>query len=87
MTFESKEAAPPAPPPHVQLIQMAAGSWVAAAAYAAAKLRIPDHLADGPKSAVELSNATGTHVPTLHRLMRTLAGLGILTEQEGDALP
>ena len=36
-----------APPAHVQLIQMCAGGWVAAAVYAAAKLGIADHLADG----------------------------------------
>jgi hypothetical protein len=82
-------------PPHVQLIQMAAASWVAATVYAAAKLGLADHLAGGPKSAVELAGSAGVHAPSLHRLMRTLAGLGILTERErqqfaltplGDAL-
>lgn len=84
MTQGSENDAPSAVPAHVQLIQMAAGSWIAATAYAAAKLGIADHLADGPKSAVELSDATGTHAPSLHRLMRTLAGLGILTEREAQ---
>jgi hypothetical protein len=69
-------------PPHVQLIQMAAGSWIAAIVYAAAKLGLADHLAAGPRSAAELAGATRTHAPTLHRLMRTLAGLGILTERD-----
>ena len=67
-------------PPHVQLIQMCVGGWVAAAVYAAAKLGIADLLADGPKSASELAAATGTHGPSLHRFMRTLAGFGILTD-------
>jgi O-methyltransferase domain/Dimerisation domain len=69
-------------PPHVQLIQMAAASWVAATVHAAASLGIADHLAAGPRSAAELAPDTQTHAPSLHRLMRTLAGLGILTEQE-----
>jgi hypothetical protein len=72
-----------APPPHTQLIQMASGFWVSRIVYAAAKLELADRLAGGPKSADELAGAAGMHAPTLHRLMRTLAGLGILTERDG----
>ena len=79
---ENQAAAAQALPPHAQLIQMGAASWVSATVYAAAKLAIADHLSDGPKSAVELAGTTNTDAPTLHRLMRTLAGLGILTEQD-----
>jgi hypothetical protein len=71
-------------PPHAQLIQMGAAAWVSATVYAAAKLGIADHLAAGPKSAVELAGATRTHAPSLHRFMRTLAGLGILTERDAQ---
>ena len=49
-----------------------AGGWVAAAVYAAAKVGLADHLADGARSAAELAAATGTHAPSLHRFMRTL---------------
>jgi hypothetical protein len=73
-----------APPPHAQLIQMGAASWVSAVVYAAARLGLADQLAAGPRSAAELAGATGTHAPTLHRLMRTLAGLGILTERDAQ---
>ncbi|MEO7158009.1 MAG: methyltransferase, partial [Vicinamibacterales bacterium] len=73
----------PALPPHAQLVQMFAGSWVAVALYAAAKLGIADHLAGGAKSAVELAPAISAHAPALHRFMRTLAGLGVLTEGDG----
>lgn len=76
--------APQTLPPHVQLIQMGAASWVAATVYAAAKLGLADHLAGGPMSAVDLAGPTRTHPPSLHRLMRTLAGLGILTERDGE---
>lgn len=70
------------PPPHAQLIQMGSGALVSAIVYAAAKLGIADHLADGARSAVELAGPTGTHAPSLHRLLRSLANFGILTERE-----
>jgi hypothetical protein len=70
--------------PHAQLIQMGVASWVSATVYAAAKLGIADHLGAGPRSAVELAGTTRTHAPSLHRLMRTLAGLGILTERDAQ---
>jgi hypothetical protein len=35
-------------------------------------------------SATVHAAATGTHAPSLHRLMRTLAGLGILTEKDAQ---
>ena len=69
-------------PPAVQLIQMGTASIVSVIVYAAARLGIADHLAAGPKSAGELAGPTGTHAPSLHRLLRSLAGLGILTEKE-----
>ena len=78
------EPASHALPPHVQLIQMGTASWISAVVYAAARLGIADHLAAGPRSAAELAGATGTHAPSLHRLMRTLASLGILTERDGQ---
>ncbi len=69
-----------APPSHVQLIQMGTGHWVSRIVYAAAKLGLADHLAGGAKSATELAGLTRTHAPSLHRLMRTLASLGVLSE-------
>src|SRR5688572_4916131 len=71
-------------PPHAQLIQMGTASWVSGILYATAKLGLADHLSAGPKSAVELAGTTGTHPPSLHRLMRTLASLGLLTEREAQ---
>lgn len=46
----------------------------------AAELAIADHLADGPRTTGELAEATATHAPTLHRLLRALAFLGVLEE-------
>jgi SAM-dependent methyltransferase len=82
-------------PPHVQLIEMAVAIWRARAIYAAAELGLADLLADGARSSDELAQATGMHAPSLHRLLRALAGCGVLTEIEprkfattalGDAL-
>jgi O-methyltransferase domain/Dimerisation domain len=69
-------------PPAAQLIHMGTSYWVSRVVYAAAKLDLADRLAAGPKSAAELAPETGTHAPSLHRLMRTLAMLGILTERD-----
>lgn len=81
---DTLEPASQALPPHAQLIQMGTASWVSGVVYAAAKLGLADHLATRPMSAVELAGTTGTHAPSLHRLMRTLASLGILTEQDAQ---
>ncbi|WP_234685286.1 acetylserotonin O-methyltransferase [Bradyrhizobium monzae] len=54
---------------------------VARTVYAAAKLGLADQLASGPRSAAELAGPMRVHSPSLHRLMRTLASMGILTEQ------
>jgi hypothetical protein len=59
---------------------MALAHWVSHIVYVAAKLSLADHLSKGPMIADQLASLTGTHAPSLYRLMRTLASLGILTE-------
>lgn len=56
---------------------MTSAAWVAQAIAVAAKLRLADQLKDGPKSVDELAAATATHPPSLSRLLRALAGVGI----------
>ena len=75
---------PQTPPPHIQIIQMATGYWVSRLVGAAASLGLADHLANGPKSAADLAGPTGTNPRALHRLMRSLAGFGILSQDGGD---
>lgn len=67
------------PPPHAQLVQMATAHWVSHIVYVAAKLGLADHLVR-PKRADELAGPTNTDGPSLYRLMRTLAHLGLMTE-------
>ena len=85
MNSDLTTAAPPSLPPHVQLMQLGIGGWVSAVVYHAAKIKLADHLAEGPKNAEQVAAATGTHAPTMHRFMRTLAGFGILTEGQGGS--
>ena len=78
---DNHQVASQALPPHVQLIQMGSAFWVSRIVYAAAKLGLADQLADGPKTAAKLAGPMQVHAPSLHRLMRTLASLGLLTER------
>jgi O-methyltransferase/methyltransferase family protein len=80
---ENGQTSPPALPPHVQLIQMATAYWVSRVLYVTAKLGLADLLDGGTKPAEELAATTGVHAPSLYRMMRTLASLGILTEHSG----
>ena len=80
----SIQGALPSLPPYMQLIQMGTGGAIANVLHITAKLGLADKLADGPKNAVELACPLALHAPSLHRLMRTMASLGLLTE--GDRL-
>jgi hypothetical protein len=66
-------------PPHVQLIQMATAYWMSRALYAAARLGLADRIANGSRRSGDLAAETGAHEPSLHRLLRALAGLGIVS--------
>ena len=52
------------------------------AVYAAARLGIADLLADGPVSSAELARVTGSHQPSLYRVLRLLAALDVFDEVE-----
>ena len=69
-----------APPPHVQLVQMAMGHWVSRIVLVATELKIADHLASGPRTAEELAGPTSAEPGPLYRFLRGLANLGILTD-------
>jgi len=50
--------------------------------FVAAELGLADLLAAGAQSAATLAERTGTHAPSLHRLLRALAAIGFLDEIE-----
>jgi O-methyltransferase domain/Dimerisation domain len=70
--------------PLEQMIQMTSGHVVAQALYVAAELGIADLLATRPRSSAELAQAAGAHPPSLYRVLRTLASLGVFVEQDGQ---
>jgi len=84
MSEQAAQARSNEPTPADIFFQMATGHWVSKAIYVAAQLGLADLLADGPKSVGELAAGAGADAPTLHRLMRALAGVGIF-KQEADA--
>ena len=69
-------------PPPVAMLQMIAGFWVSRAIYIAAKLGIADLLKDKPQSSKELAQATGMYMPSLYRVLRALASVGVFAEDE-----
>jgi len=71
------------PPPAAFLTQLLIGSLGTQAVYVAAKLGIADLLADGPKPVEELAKATNTDAPSLYRVLRALASIGVFAEQDG----
>jgi O-methyltransferase domain/Dimerisation domain len=66
--------------PQAQLIQMATAHWVSRLLHVAAQMSLADRLAQGPQTAEELARSTATDAPSLYRVMRTLASLGLFTE-------
>jgi hypothetical protein len=48
--------------------------------YVVAQLGLADLLAEGPKATGELARAAGAHAASLHRLLRGLATLGVVSE-------
>ena len=71
-------------PAPVQMLQIITNFWTSRAVGVFAKLGISDLLQSGPKTADELAEATGTHAPSLFRVLRALASAGIVkAETEG----
>ncbi|MGB7921968.1 MAG: methyltransferase [Pyrinomonadaceae bacterium] len=66
--------------PQFQMLQMISGFWVSRAIHLAATLGLADKLHERPLDAAELAEATGTHAPSLYRLLRALASVGLLAE-------
>ncbi|NIG56522.1 methyltransferase [Chitinophaga sp. Cy-1792] len=71
--------------PHTQpytekLLHILAQQWLSCCLYVACKLNIADILQEGPKSLDDLAITTGTHAPSLYRVLRALAGEGFFEE-------
>ncbi|HEX5433212.1 MAG TPA: methyltransferase [Candidatus Angelobacter sp.] len=71
-------------PPEAQLAEMMLAQFVSRLIYLAATLKLSDYLVEGPRTAAELASLTGTHAPSLHRVLRTLSSLGLFTEDSAQ---
>lgn len=78
---ETSRVPPEAPlPPGHALYQLAKGHFVPRALALAAKMGLADLLKDGPRNVRDLAAATQTHAPSLARLVRLLASVGVFAE-------
>src|SRR2546429_6424840 len=66
-----------------RMMQLLTGTWVSQAVSAAATLGVADELAGGPRRVEAVADAVGADRDAMHRLVRALAGLGIV-EEVGD---
>jgi SAM-dependent methyltransferase len=64
------------------MIQLTSGHVIAQALYVVSELGIADLLATGSRSGAELAQSVGAHAPSLYRVLRTLASLGVFVERE-----
>lgn len=79
MSEQATEMAPQMPPEAV-CFQLLSGYWYSQGMHVVTKLGIADLLADGAKTADELAEQTGSHTPTLYRLMRAMGSVGVFAE-------
>lgn len=75
---KSKEPLPPAG----EMLRLIGGAVAAQAIHVAARLGVADRLASGPRHAENLAGTAGAHAPSLHRLLRYLATLDVVHEEE-----
>jgi hypothetical protein len=69
--------------PSVTLRRLVNGYQVSQALHVAATLGIADELAAGPRTSDELATAVGAHADALYRVLRALATVGVLHEEDG----
>ncbi|MEM8620048.1 MAG: methyltransferase [Actinomycetota bacterium] len=75
---------PEGPPPPAIALQLAGGFIASQAVYAFAKLGIADALSGGPRPADAVATRVGADPDRLRRLLRSLAGFGVVDEVAPD---
>jgi SAM-dependent methyltransferase len=85
MTTQERNTPATTLPPPLVLYQLGVGHYLSRALHLAAKLGIADLLKDGPRHCGELAEATATHAPSLNRVLRLLASVGVFAEQENGS--
>ena len=66
----------------VAMHRLLAGGWVAQIIHTAAELGLADHFGEEDQDVASLASATATHPPSLSRLLRALAAIGVVHETD-----
>src|ERR1700704_182622 len=64
------------------MMRILAGGWVAHIVHTAAEIGLADQFDQDAKDVALLANATATHPPSLARLLRALAAIGLVDEAD-----
>ena len=67
-------------PPHARLMEMVMAQWTSRLLHLTVQMELADRLAEGSRTAEELAQSTAANAHALYRVMRTLASLGLFTE-------
>ncbi len=70
------------PDPQAVVLDLVYGRWRSQALYAGANLGVFDAVAEQPRSAASIAEQLGVAPDALYRLLRALASIGLLSEQE-----
>lgn len=70
-------------PPPVQMLHLVSGFWASKVCFAIATLEIADAFKTGAQTPAQVARQTGTHAPTVHRLLRAAASFGLFDEKAG----
>jgi hypothetical protein len=68
----------------IEIMRMLAGAWVARIINVAAELALADAIGEGAQSPDAIAAATETHPPSIARLLRALAAVGVLHEHSNN---
>ncbi len=74
---------PPSLPPGLALYQLSVGHYLSRALNVAVELELAEQLEAGPRDCRDLARAVEAHAPSLKRVMRLLASVGVFEELEG----
>ena len=69
-------------PPPIQMLQIMSGFWISRCVYILAKLGIADLIKDESKTVDELATATASHALSLFRVLRALASIGVISQDD-----
>ena len=70
-------------PPQQVVVGLSTGFWVSQMLLVATRLGIADLLKDEPRSAADLAGSVDANPEALYRLLRALASVGVLREEDG----